>query len=258
MKKLLKILLAILLAIIALVLVAYLTAGIWLKTAVSTFIPQMTKTPASLEKADVSLLSGKISLKGFKIGNPAGFVSKNAFELGEISVKFEPKSLFSSKIIINEIKIDGTKVDAEISRTGNMNLMVLNNNVQEFLGNPTPATKPSDIEKYQKQQTVSESAKAVVVKDLKITNSNLSFALMGKGMKVALPNVQKKNIGEKKKETLPALVADIFGILNASSMAEMAKSGSDSVNKMLDDLAGRSNEAAGFVKSLKTKMKNVF
>ncbi len=257
MKKLLKILLAILLAIIALVVVAYLTAGIWLKTAVSTFIPQMTKTPASLEKADVSLLSGKISLKGFKIGNPAGFVSKNAFELAEISVKFEPKSLFSSKIIINEIKIDGTKIAAELAQTGNVNLMILNDNIQGYLGNPTQ-NDPNNSNKIAQKKNEEKSEKAVLVKDLRITNSSLDFAFMTQKMKVKLPDIQQKNIGEKKKETLPDLVADIFGTLSASSMAEMTKAGRDSVNKMLDNLAGRSNETAGFVKSLKAEMKNVF
>ena len=79
MKKLFKFLLWLLAIIIVLIVALYLTAGIWLKSAVSTLVPQMTKTPASLEKADISLLSGKISLKGFKIGNPAGFVGPNAF-----------------------------------------------------------------------------------------------------------------------------------------------------------------------------------
>lgn len=257
MKKLFKFLLWLLAIIIVLIVALYLTAGIWLKSAVSTLVPQMTKTPASLEKADISLLSGKISLKGFKIGNPAGFVGPNAFELGEISVKFEPKSLFTSKIIINEIKIDGTKIDAELARTGNVNLMILNDNIQEYLGNPTPKAS-ADLKKTEPKKEDKKSTKAVVVKDLRITNSSLDFAIMTQKMKVKLPDIHQKNIGEKKKETLPDLVADIFSTLSASSMTEMAKAGRDSVNKMLDDLAGRSKEASGFVKTLKNEMKNMF
>ena len=256
MKKLLKTLLAILLVIIVLAVVAYLTAGIWLKTVVSIAVPQMTKTSASLESADVSLFSGRLSLKGFKIANPDGFTNPTAFELGEISVKFEPKSLLTSKVIINEIKIDGTKVDAEISRTGNMNLMVLNNNVQQFLGNPVVSTMPSEVNNQ--KPAPSKSAKAVVVKDLKITNSNLSFALMGKGMTVSLPNVYEKNIGEDKKETFADLVGGIFTKLTADSLKAISKAGQESVNQLLDSLAGRSKEASGFVKNLKSQMKTVF
>ena len=199
MKKLFKFLLWLLAIIIVLVVAIYLTAGIWLKSAVSTLVPQMTKTPASLEKADISLLSGRISFKGLKIGNPAGFVSKNAFELGEISVKFEPKSLFSSKIVINEIKIDGTKIAAELARTGNVNLMILNDNIQEYLGNPT-SRDPLNSNKEEQKKIEKKSEKTVLVKDLKITNSSLDFAVMTQKMKVKLPDIQQKNIGEKKKE----------------------------------------------------------
>ena len=257
MKKLFKYLSWLLAIIIVLIVAVYLTAEIWLKSAVSTLVPQMTKTPASLEKADISLLSGKISLKGFKIGNPAGFVRPNAFELGEISVKFEPKSLFTSKIIINEIKIDGTKIDAELARSGNVNLMILNDNIQEYLGNPTMKNL-TNSNKGQPKKEEKKPEKAVVVKDLKIINSSLDFAVMTQKMQIKLPDIHQKNIGEEKKETLPDLVSDIFSTLSASSMSEMAKAGRDSVNKMLDDLAGRSKEASGFVKSLKNEMKNMF
>ena len=257
MKKIFKYLLWLLAIILVLIVAVYLTADYWISSAVSTLVPQMTKTPASLEKADISLLSGKISLKGFKIGNPAGFVGPNAFELGEISVKFEPKSLFTSKIIINEIKIDGTKIDAELARSGNINLMVLNDNIQEYLGNSTSQAS-TDLKKTEQKKDEKKSTKAVIVKDLKITNSSLDFAVMSQKMKVKLPDIHQKNIGEKKKETLPDLVSDIFTSLSASSMAEMSKAGRDSVNKMLDDLAGRSKEASGFVKSLKNEMKNFF
>ncbi len=236
--------------LIVLLVVLYLTAGIWLKTAVSTLVPQMTKTSASLEKADISLFRGYLSLKGFKIANPTGFTNPNAFELGEISVRFEPKSLLTSKIIITEVKIDGTKVDAELSKTGNMNLVVLNNNVQEYLGNSVP-TKPEDIKKVEQKQPAKESGKAVVIKDLSITNSDLKFAVLGQGMQVGLPDIHEKNIGEKKKETLVNFVAGIFTKLTTNSLTAISKAGQESVNKLLDSLAGRSKEASGFVNSLK-------
>ena len=257
MSKLLKILLGILAFLVVLIVVIYLTAGIWLKTVVSTIVPQMTKTSASLEKADVSLLSGRLVLKGFKIANPAGFKNPNAFELGEIFVKFEPKSLLTSKIVINEIKIDGTKIDAEIAKTGNMNLVLLNNNVQGYLGNPVVTTNPSDMEKTQ-PKSAPKSNKAVVVKDLKITNSALEFALMGHGTKVALPDIHEKDIGEKKKETFAELVGGIFTELTTNSLTAISKAGQESINSLLDNLAGRSKEASDFVKGIKGQMKNMF
>ena len=250
MKKLFKFLLWLLAIVIVLVVVAYLTAGIWVKAIFSTLVPQMTKTPAVLQEADISLLSGKIALKGLKIGNPVGFAKPNAFELGEVSVKFDPKSLFTSKIIINEIKIDGTKVDAELAKSGNMNLMLLNNNVQEYLGKPTFNNGLTNEQKAPKK-SAAQSGKAVLVKDLSITNSSLDFAFMSKTMTVSLPDIHEKNIGEQKKETLPELIAGIFEKLITESYTTISKATKESVNKVLDDLAGRSKEAAGLVQGLK-------
>ena len=257
MKKFLKFLLCLLAIIMVLLVIVYLTAGIWLKSAVSTLVPQMTKTQASLQEADISLLRGKIALKGLKVGNPEGFTHQNAFELGEISVKFEPTTLLSSKIIINEIKINGTKINAELAaKTGNINLMILNDNVQEYLGNPV-STKPK-VAQNAVAQPKTKNDKAVVVRDLKITNSSLTFVLLNKKLQVNLPDIQQKNIGEKQKETLDQVIGDIFGKLTTSSFDKISKTSQESVNKLLDGLAGRSKEASGFVKGLKAEMANMF
>ena len=258
MKKLFKFLLWFVAIIIALVVVAYLTTSVWLKTLVSTMLPQMTKTPVTLQEADVSLFSGKISLKGFSIGNPEGFQKPNAFEVKEVYVKFEPKSLLTSKIIINEIKVDGTKVDAELAKSGNVNLVMLNNNIQDYLGNSAPIGPIVDEKKLSQKNTSKKSGKSVIVKDLKVVNSSLDFAFMTHTMNVGLPDTHQKNIGEKTKKTLPVLIADIFTDLITSSFKAISKAGQESVNVLLDDLAGRSKEASSFVKGLKEEMKNLF
>ena len=213
MRKLFKFLMWFLAVLLILVVAIYLTAGIWLKTVVSTVLPQMTKTPVTLEKADISLLSGKITLNGFKIANPNGFTNPNAFELKEIHVNFEPKSILSNKIIINEIRIDGTKIAAEVNKTGNMNLMVLNDNIQQYLGTGLPTTQiktEESVKAMEKSAQKNNSGKAAIVKDLQIKNSSLNFALIGHGLKVNLPNVHEKNIGQEKKTTLKDIFAGIF------------------------------------------------
>ena len=249
MTKFFKFLFWLLAIILVLITVIYLTAGIWLKPVVSTVVPKITKTSASLQSADISLFSGRIAFHGLKIGNPAGFVKPNAFEFGTISVRFEPKSLLTSKIIINEIKIDGTKIDAELAKSGNMNLMLLNNNVQEFAGK-SDAKQPNEKPVQQQSQKAS-AGKNIVVKDLVISNSSLDFALLSQTMSVKLPDIHQKNIGEKKKETFGDLIGDISTMLTSSSLAEISKSGEEAVNQLFDSLAGRSKEAAGFVKELK-------
>ena len=260
MKKLLKFIAWLFAILIVLVVVLYLTAGIWLRSVVSTFIPQITKTSASLEHADISLFSGKIVFKGFKIGNPPGISAPNAFEFGELSVKFQPRSIFSSKIIIDEIKIDGPKIDAELAKVNNMNLMVLNDNIQQYLGNSFPANPTTPPKQEAPKKEADSPSKTVLIKDLKLTNSLLKFAFLGNNQQIKLPDYQQKNIGadKKKEKSISEIVPDILAILTSYSLLEISKQGQQSMNQLLDSLAGRSKEAAGFVKGLKAEMQNLF
>lgn len=258
MKKLFKFLLWLLAIIVIFVVVLYLTAEFWIKSAVSNIIPQMTKTPVSLQEADISLFSGRIALIGFKIGNPEGFKKQNAFELQEISVKFEPKSLLSSKLVINEIKLDGTKINAEMARSGNVNIVILNNNVQGYLGKNSSENLPVTEGKVVQNKDTQKTGKEVVVKDLKIINSSVDFTFMDNTTLIKLPNIREKNIGEKTKETLPDVIARVFTDLTTSAFQAISKAGQKSVNKLLDNLAGRSKEASNFVKGLKAEMNSFF
>ena len=244
MRKLLKVLFWFLLIVIILVVAIYLTAGIWIRSAVSNLLPQITQTEASLGGADISIFSGKIILKDFKISNPAVFLKPNAFEFKEIFVRFEPTSLLKDKIIINEIKVDGTKITAELAKSGDMNLMVLNNNVQKYLGNPVPTQLGVEKQPVVSSKQTDASGKTVIIKDLEIVNSALQLALLSNEREIKLPSIHETNIGEKKKATLEKLIADVFSKLIEVSFVQISKSGKEAVNTMLDNLTSRTKSAA--------------
>ena len=122
-----------LIVILAILIVAvYLTLGIIVKKAVTTAVPPITGTTVDVEDIDLSLLSGHISIKGFKIGNPDGFTAPSVFELGSIVVEFEPKSILSDKIIIKKVAIDKTSAAAEINKRGEVNVMLLQQNNENY------------------------------------------------------------------------------------------------------------------------------
>lgn len=222
-KKLFKILFKTLLWLVAIILVvsvvAYLTAGMWIKPVISTVVPKITQTSASLQSADISLFSGRLALKGLKVGNPAGFNDPYVFELGEISVKFQPKTVFSDKIVVDQVLIKGTKIVSEYNQKGQMNLMVLNDAVQSRTNQGT--TQPQKAKKESKK--AEGSNKTVVIKDLQILDTSLRFAVMGHGTTLNLPDIQEKNIGEKKKMTTLETVQMIVNKLTVEPIKEMAK-----------------------------------
>ena len=240
MKKLFKFLMWLLAIIVILIVTLYLTAGIWLRTAVSTLVPQMTKTAVSLQDSKISLFKGELSFKGFKIANPDGFSAPTAFELAEVSVGFEPMSLLSEKIVINNIKVDGVKVNAEFAQNGNLNLLLLKQNIQSYFGAPVTTQA---VASERPNTPKDSSGKSVVVKNLDIVNSAVGITVLNNTKNLVLPDVHQKNIGENKKVDIAMVVDDIFSSLTNSSLQEIAKSGNEAVGSVLNDLVKRTKAA---------------
>ena len=102
-KRILKIFMWLIVILIATVIGIYLSLGFIVKKAVSTAVPPITGTAASVENVDISLFKGHVGIEGLKIGNPKGFAEENVFELGSIMVDFDVKSVLTNKIIIKQI-----------------------------------------------------------------------------------------------------------------------------------------------------------
>lgn len=216
-----------LIIILAILIIAvYLTLGIIVKKAVTTVVPPVTGTTVDVEDVDLSLLSGHVSIKGFKIGNPDGFAAPSIFELGSIVVEFEPKSVLTDKIIIKKVAINKTSAAAEIDKRGEVNIMVLQQNIENYL-NQGSATTAVD---KKTSTTASESGgngKKVVIKDLTINDSKLQLGVIGQVMTINLPNIHKTGIGEEKgkSKTMPEMIATVLSYFSEASIKGIAQSG---------------------------------
>lgn len=256
-KKLLKFIFKTLAWLVGLLLIiivlGYLTMGLWIKPLIGFVVPKITQTSASLEQADISLLSGRLALKGLKIGNPTGFSEPYIFELGEFAVEFQPKSILTNKIIVNKILIKGTQITAEINQMGQTNLLVLNNNVQSKLNTNTSK------ETINKEKTASttKSTKTVVIKDLQILDTKLNFAMMGHTGTLTLPNIQEKNIGEKKSLSLKESIQLLFDKLTLEPINEMQKSTKKMLKGALDKISSKIKDDKT-IKSLSETLSNIF
>ncbi|MBE6446227.1 MAG: AsmA family protein [Alphaproteobacteria bacterium] len=257
-KKLLKFILKTLAWLIGLLVIlatiGYLTINFWIKPLISYAVPKITKTTAVLESADISPLSGRITLKGLKIGNPAGFTEPYIFELGEFAVQFQPKTILSNKIIVDSVLIKGTQITAEINKNAQTNLLALNENVQSVLNSKTQTvpTKQNDT-----QKTPSKSQKSVVIKDLQILDTTIRFAVMGHSSSVNLPNIQEKNIGEKKNMSLKQTFQLLVDKLTLEPIKEMQKATQNALKDALNKISERAKENKN-VKTLSNVLSNIF
>ncbi len=220
-----------LLLVAALIGLIYMSAGMILEKAVPFFVPRITQTNASLAEADISLFRGNISLSGLKIANPSHFAGESLFEMKHISVSFDPLSLFANTILIHEILIDGTKIDAEINSSGDINLLVLNKNIQQFLAQPKPVEKPSSASMSEKP------AKNLVIQNLMIQNSELSLGVAGQLLTLDLPDIRKKNIGEKQQNEAGKILAEILSVFTQESLTAIANSTHELIKGKLGDLS---------------------
>jgi uncharacterized protein involved in outer membrane biogenesis len=96
--------------------------GRLIERGVETAGPQITGTDVSLGSARVSIFSGEGSLHRLHIGNPAGFSTDRAFDLGEIAIAIDPKSVASKVIHVRSVVVEAPQLVAEFDATGHSNL----------------------------------------------------------------------------------------------------------------------------------------
>lgn len=262
-RRLVKGLFYLVLLCVILLIVAYIYAGEIVKKAISVAVPPVTQTTASVDGVDLSLLSGKIGIRGLAIGNPKGFSNNNIFELGDIAVTFDPKSVFTDKIVIHSVTITGTGISAEMNARGQTNVGVLNQNIQNYLGSSNGSSKPAAATQPKETQG---SSKKVVIRDLKINDSKITLGMAGQTMTLVLPNIHQTNIGEgQKSKTIPEMVATILSYFSTESVkavlnsgSELMKQGLESAKSMLSSGKDMLKQQADQAKGALDNLKNLF
>ncbi|MBQ6352061.1 MAG: AsmA family protein, partial [Lentisphaeria bacterium] len=99
-------------------------------------------TPINIGYIKTSLLDGTLHLKNFTVGNPTGYNNPHAFELAEIKVAVNTKSVFSDKIEVFEVLVSGVNVDYEL-KLGRSNLGEIQSNVEKATGANGDSSSPS-------------------------------------------------------------------------------------------------------------------
>jgi uncharacterized protein involved in outer membrane biogenesis len=223
MKTLFKVVagLAVVLLIVIVVGVFNLDKGI--KAVVETVGPELTKSSVTLSDVDLSLTSGKGSLRGLVVGNPAGFSSSKAFSLGEISIAVDPASVTTDTITINSIRIVAPEITYE-SLKGGTNLDQLQKNVEQAIG-----ASNNDAATEAKGGGEDAVAKKLIIRDLTITGGKISYsnALLGsKSISLPLPPLHLTGIGEKSGgASAGEVVGQVLGAINKSAASAVTRSG---------------------------------
>lgn len=204
MKKLLYVL--IFLVVLAVLGLAglYFSMGRIVKAGVETVGPRVTKCRVRVGDIAVMPFRGQVSIRDLEVMNPDGFSDNAAFSLGEVRVRLVPRSLFSERILIEEILVSAPAIRYEVALTGGTNVGRIQRNVEEFAALFDTGREPDEV----------KEAKQLQIDDLLVTGGKVTVAAsvrgVGTGVPVSLPDIHMRNIGAQGDKNTYEVVADVL------------------------------------------------
>ena len=188
----------------------------------------------TLDKTNISLKSGKGTLTGLKVGNPKGFETDSAFELGEVSLTIDAPTITKGTVIIKEILVVAPQITYELGSSGS-NLDALQRNAVDYAGGGSEEAggddPPANEPKKSGKKLIIES---LVIRDGKVNVS--AVGLQGKKMSVDLPAVRMADIGKKEGGASPGdVVKKLMDALNQAAGGAVKNLG---LGKVVEEVEG--------------------
>ena len=224
MKKVLKVIgLLLLVLVIVLVVLVAVFLDKTIKTAVETAGPIALGTPVQLANVSVRPLRGLISLEGFIIGNPEGYNTDSAIELGEFKIVMLPRSLFTDTIIIKEVLIDRPRITYEMSIKGSNIGAILENLEGEAKEEAEEKEEPEEKERPE------GGGKKVIIEHLEIRNDKIEISskiLQGRAIKIPLPRIEMTDIGkEEEGASIKDVITGVFRAITGATASAVKGAG---------------------------------
>ena len=256
---------AIVVLLVVIVVVGVSKLGPLVKMAVNTYGPKITETELRVDDVGISIFSAEAKLKKFFLGNPKGFKSPSAMQVGSVYVDVDRGSLTKDTIIINKVEVIGPEITYE-KRGKSDNFKSILNNVQKNV---------PQKESAKKEPAKGGPGKKLIISDfiLKEGKVNLAVEIPGgvlgdREIKTNLPEIHLKDIGKEKGGASPAEVAkqifaalygkitspNVMGALN-DQLKKLAGVDVESVEKTAKEGLKGATEGAG---SVTDKVKGLF
>lgn len=255
MKKILsRVLIVVVLLLVLVVAGVFLMLNTLVKKGFETVGPQLTKVEMRLGSAKISPLSGQGHLSDLFMGNPEGYKTDFAINVGDIRVRVQLGSVLSDTVVIEEVTIRAPEVTLEGG--------VKNNNLTKILENVEAATGAGSA-----KDTPDKSAaggKKFIIKELVVEEGKIhvSPTLLGGTKTIPMPPIRMQNVGSDTggvaiaKVTQDLLSRMVSGVAGAVTDA-LANAGK-AVQDLGKETAGTVKDAAGQVKDAASGLKGLF
>ncbi|MDE2292740.1 MAG: hypothetical protein KGL53_11720 [Elusimicrobia bacterium] len=216
----------------AVVVTVALHIGPIVKTAVETVGPKVAGVSVRLDSVAVSPLAGSVTLKGLVVGNPPGYKTPTAFELGEVHVAVSLKSLLSRHIRVRQVLIRGPVATYELG-PGGSNVAVIQKKAEAAAGPSSAPAKPAASGKPSGPQRL------LTIDDFRFEGGKVRLSaafLGGKAVESPLPDIHLTDLGGAKGAS-PARVAAQAAKAVSADVAKAAVDAGRAVQRQAVDQA---------------------
>jgi hypothetical protein len=240
MKKTGKVLIA--LGIVGVLLVAavfYLLSNLdrFVAGAIEKYGSEATGTPVKVSSVRIHLKEGKGSIGNLSIGNPGGFSTPKALDLGKIAIAVDTGSITGDPVVIDKVMVSDPRIAYEINKSGSANINEIKKNVESFIGKTAGAVG----KKGTAPKGAGEEGKKILIRSLVVEGGEVAVqvaALSGKPLSTPLPRMELKNLGGKGGSTPSEIAGQVLKPLLNQVVSAASRAG-------VEQYLGKSAEEAG-------------
>jgi hypothetical protein len=213
--------------IIVIVLAIGIFADFALKTAVETAGTKALNVGVKVDKTDLGITSGTLTIENLIINNPPGYQHPKMLDLKNAYVKVDISSLLSDTVKISEMNFDGIEIVVEQKGISENNLKAILGNIKENRKKPAPEEDPA------------KEGKKLVIDNLEIRNVTVKVQPIGGLGKAGtitlkLAPITMKNLGSESKLTTAKLTEKIMLAITGG----IAKQGGKLPGELLGTITG--------------------
>ena len=213
--------------------------GAIIEAAIEKYGTAATQATVSVDKVTLSLGEGKGAISGLNVGNPPGFTTPKAFEMGMLQLAIDSSSVTANPVVIKDITILAPKITYERGAGGG-NLEKIRDNVQKYAGAQASGGSSGGGAGKSDQPEKKVIIDNLYVRDAQITIVATNLPALGnRQLSTTLPTIHLKDIGKDKGGATPAEVASrVLGAL----ADEAAKASVATLQRSLGNLGGAAQE----------------
>jgi Flp pilus assembly pilin Flp len=155
---------------------------------------ELLGVPVTVASVDIKLKSGRGQISGLTIANPAGFSKENAFQMDDITLSINLRSLKKQPLLINELSIIRPVVHLEAKADTSSNLQTLLDNIHS---NSEKADKKAAEEQQDTKTTPAGEPIKIAFGKLVISGVTVHADVAGqKPQTVVIPDISRENVGK--------------------------------------------------------------